>query len=168
MIGSISEIKPLSTEEYMTDASCGIDDLSGVERKDTTTVALDFGRITLDETLALYLFGTPGQDRFWPLWNDLATGAAGAVVLVDTRRLQSGFASVDFFERRKIPFVVAVNTWPNSYHYEPEEVRGALKISPEVPIVLCKAPDMNSSKQVLLTLVEHISQGRLREPSPVS
>ncbi|TDD87618.1 ATP-binding protein [Saccharopolyspora karakumensis] len=155
MVGAVSEIPPLTTEEEMTVASEGIDDLSGVERKETTTVALDFGRITISDEIVLYLFGAPGQNRFWPLWNDLALGAVGAVVLVDTRKLQEAFASVDFFERRGIPFVVAVNIFDDGYHYEPEEVRDALVIPPEVPIVICDARERDLCKNALVTLVRH-------------
>ncbi len=155
LVGAVSEIPPLTTEEEMTVASEGVDDLTGVERKKTTTVALDFGRITISERIVLYLFGAPGQNRFWPLWNDLAQGAAGAVVLVDTRKLEDGFASIDFFERRDIPFVVAVNVFDDAYHYEPEELREALTIPPDVPIVLCDARDRELTKNTLTTLVGH-------------
>ncbi|MGW1682552.1 GTP-binding protein [Saccharopolyspora sp. NPDC002376] len=154
LVGAVSEIPPLTTEEEMTVVSEGVDDVTGVERKTTTTVALDFGRITISEEIVLYLFGAPGQDRFWPLWNDLALGAAGAVVLVDTRKLEDGFASIDFFERRDIPFVVAVNVFDNAYHYEPEELREALTISPDVPIVMCDARERDLAKTTLLTLVK--------------
>ncbi|WP_267898796.1 GTP-binding protein [Saccharopolyspora rhizosphaerae] len=155
MVGAVSEIPPLTTEEEMTVASEGVDDLRGVDRKETTTVALDFGRITISDEVVLYLFGAPGQNRFWPLWNDLALGAVGAVVLVDTRKLHEAFASVDFFERRSIPFVVAVNVFDDGYRYEPEEVRDALVVPSEVPIVICDARDRELCKQVLLTLVRH-------------
>ncbi|MER7013602.1 ATP/GTP-binding protein [Saccharopolyspora sp. NPDC000359] len=153
LVGAVSEIPPLTTEEEMTVVSEGVDDVTGVERKTTTTVALDFGRITISEQIVLYLFGAPGQDRFWPLWNDLAVGAAGAVVLVDTRKLEDGFASIDFFERRDIPFVVAVNVFDDAYHYEPEELREALTIPPDVPVVMCDARDRDLAKNTLLTLV---------------
>ncbi|MFC7339992.1 GTP-binding protein [Saccharopolyspora griseoalba] len=155
MVGAVSEINPLTTEEEMTVASEGVDDVSGVERKETTTVALDFGRITISDEVVLYMFGAPGQNRFWPLWNDLALGAVGAVVLVDTRKLQEAFASVDFFERRGIPFVVAVNIFDDAYHYEPEEVREALVVPPEVPVVICDARDRGLCKNALVTLVKH-------------
>jgi uncharacterized protein len=155
MVGAVSEINPLTTEEEMTVASEGVDDVSGVERKETTTVALDFGRITISEEVVLYMFGAPGQNRFWPLWNDLALGAVGAVVLVDTRKLQEAFASVDFFERRGIPFVVAVNIFDDAYDYEAEEVREALVIPPEVPVVICDARERGPCKDALVTLVEH-------------
>ncbi|WP_017625096.1 GTP-binding protein [Nocardiopsis chromatogenes] len=158
LVGSISEVAPLSTEELMTEASLGVDDLSGVEQKNTTTVALDFGRITINEDLVLYLFGTPGQQRFWFMWEELATGALGAVVLADTRRLETCFPAVDFFERRGMPFVVAVNCFEGAHHYGAEEVRAALSIPPEVPVLLCDARDRSSSKEVLLTLVRHVAR----------
>ncbi|KEI45008.1 GTP-binding protein [Saccharopolyspora rectivirgula] len=166
-VGAVSEIPPLTTEEEMTVASEGVDDLSGLERKETTTVALDFGRITISDEIVLYLFGAPGQNRFWPLWNDLALGAVGAVVLVDTRKLEDGFASVDFFERRGIPFIVAVNCFDDAYRYEPEEVREALVISPEIPVVLCDARERESAKNSLLTLVRHAID-RIPAPAEVS
>ncbi|GAB3686283.1 ATP/GTP-binding protein [Saccharopolyspora tripterygii] len=165
LVGAVSEIPPLTTEEEMTVASEGVDDLSGVDRKETTTVALDFGRITISDEVVLYLFGAPGQNRFWPLWNDLALGAVGAVVLVDTRKLQEAFASVDFFERRGIPFVVAVNIFDDGYRYEPEEVRDALVIPPEVPIVICDARDRVLCKNALVTLARHAID---RTPSELS
>jgi signal recognition particle receptor subunit beta len=156
MVGSVSEIAPLRTEELITEASAGIDDLSGVENKKTTTVALDFGRITINPELILYLFGTPGQDRFWFLWDELADGALGAVVLADTRRLDSCFAAVDFFERRGLPFVVGVNCFDGAYRYGTEEVRAALDLDPSVPMLLCDARDRDSVKQVLVRLLEHL------------
>ncbi|MCU1684831.1 MAG: ATP-binding protein [Amycolatopsis sp.] len=156
MVGSVSEIAPLRTEELITEASAGVDDLSGVENKKTTTVALDFGRITINPELILYLFGTPGQDRFWFLWDELADGALGAVVLADTRRLDSCFAAVDFFERRGLPFVVGVNCFDGAYRYGTEEVRGALDLGPDVPMLLCDARDKESTKQVLVRLLEHL------------
>lgn len=156
MVGSVSEIAPLRTEELITEASAGIDDLSGVENKKTTTVALDFGRITINPELILYLFGTPGQDRFWFMWDELADGALGAVVLADTRRLDSCFAAVDFFERRGLPFVVGVNCFDGAYRYGTEEVRAALDLDPAVPMLLCDARDRESTKQVLVRLLEHL------------
>src|ERR1041384_4552729 len=137
LVGSVSEITPLRTEELLTAAGEEIDDIVGVEGKNTTTVALDFGRITINTELVLYLFGTPGQDRFWFMWDELASGAIGAVVLVDTRRLETGFAAIDFFERRQIPFVVAVNCFDGSYSYTEAEVRHALDVGDAVPLVLC-------------------------------
>jgi signal recognition particle receptor subunit beta len=156
MVGSVSEVAPLRTEELITEASSGVDDLSGVESKRTTTVALDFGRITINPELILYLFGTPGQDRFWFMWDELARGALGAVVLADTRRLDSCFAAVDFFERRGLPFVVGVNCFDGAHRYGTEEVRSALDVGPAVPLLLCDARDRESTKQVLITLMHHV------------
>ena len=156
MVGSVSEVPPLRTEEVITTASEGVDDLAGVEQKTTTTVALDFGRITISPELILYLFGTPGQDRFWFMWDELAEGALGAVVLADTRRLESCFAAVDFFERRGLPFVVGVNCFDGAYRYGTEEVRAALDLSEEVPLLLCDARERDSTKQVLTILMEHV------------
>jgi len=155
MVGSVSEIRPLRTEEVLTDVSTGVDDLSGVEDKSTTTVAMDFGRITFRDGISLYLFGTPGQQRFWFMWDELAYGAVGAVVLADTRRLTSSFASIDYFERRKTPFVVAVNCFDGARRYSMEEIRGALDVDPDVPVILCDVRERNSAKEVLITLVEH-------------
>jgi signal recognition particle receptor subunit beta len=155
MVRSVSEIAPLQTEELLTEASVGVDDLVGIEGKDTTTVALDFGRITISPEIVLYLFGTPGQNRFWFMWDELAQGAIGAVVLVDTRRLDSSFPSIDFFERRDIPFIVAVNCFDGSHDYGAEEVRQALDVAPSIPVVLCDARDRESSKAVLVRVIEH-------------
>ncbi|MFF9867145.1 MULTISPECIES: GTP-binding protein [unclassified Streptomyces] len=155
-VGAVSEIEPLSTEELLTQVSIGTDNLEGVESKTTTTVAMDFGRITLDRRHVLYLFGTPGQERFWFMWDELSEGALGAVVLADTRRLQESFSAVDFFERRGIRFVVAVNEFEGSFRYEPDEVRAALDLKPEVPVVLCDARIASSGIQTLVTLVQHL------------
>jgi signal recognition particle receptor subunit beta len=155
MVASVSEIPPLTTEEELTEASAGVDDLSGVERKHTTTVALDFGRITISRRHVLYLFGTPGQTRFWFMWNDLARGAIGTIVLVDTRRLEASFAAIDFFERRAIPFIVIVNCFDNAPDYTPEEVRAALAIPDRVPVILGDARNRESSKLALIRLVRH-------------
>jgi uncharacterized protein len=155
MVASVSEIPPLTTEEVLTVASDGIDDLAGVEGKTTTTVALDFGRITISPKHVLYLFGTPGQERFWFMWDELARGAIGTVVLVDTRRLDTSFAAIDFFERRKIPFIVAVNCFENAERYEVDEIRRALAVPPRVPIVMCDARQRDSSKLALIRLVRH-------------
>jgi signal recognition particle receptor subunit beta len=155
LVASVSEIPPLSTEEVLTQASDGVDDLTGVETKTTTTVALDFGRITISPNTVLYLFGTPGQDRFWFMWDELARGAIGTVVLVDTRRLDTSFAAIDFFERRRIPFIVAVNCFEEADQYEESEIRGALAIAPHIPIVLCDARQKDSSKLALIRLVKH-------------
>jgi uncharacterized protein len=156
MVGAVSEIAPLSTEELLTEAGVGVDDLAGIENKRTTTVALDFGRITLKPDLILYLFGTPGQGRFWFMWDELAYGCLGAVVLADTRRLDTCFPSIDFFERRGVPFVIAVNCFDGAHRYDKGEVREALDVGPEVPIALCDARDRESAKEVLVTLVEYV------------
>ena len=158
LVGSVSEIRPLRTEEALTEAGRTVDDTSGVDRKHTTTVALDYGRITIRDGLALYLFGTPGQDRFWFLWDELAQGALGAVVLADTRRLEDSFAAVDFFERRGIPFIVAVNGFDGARRYRCEEVEQALDLDHGTPVVLCDARLRSSGKEVLIALVEHASR----------
>ncbi|MEU2794518.1 ATP/GTP-binding protein [Streptomyces sp. NPDC007100] len=155
-VGAVSEIEPLSTEELLTQISVGTDDLAGVEDKNTTTVAMDFGRITLGREHILYLFGTPGQERFWFMWDELSNGALGAVILADTRRLDQCFAAVDFFERRGIAFVVAVNEFDGSYHYTPDEVRAAIDLAPVTPVVLCDARQCSSSTHVLVSLVQHL------------
>ena len=154
MVASVSEIPPLRTEELITELSRDVDDLTGVEGKTTTTVALDFGRITVDPQLVLYLFGTPGQDRFWFLWNELAQGAIGAVVLADTRRLDACFPAVDFFESRGIPLVIGVNRFAGAPLYTVEEVRAALDLA-DVPTMLCDVRDRESCKELLLRLGEH-------------
>jgi len=164
-VGAVSEINPLRTEAVMTSASAGIDDLTHTGDKTTTTVAMDFGRITLDQDLILYLFGTPGQDRFWFMWDELARGAIGAIVLIDTRRLDTSFAAIDFFERREVPFIVAVNNFDGSHHYEPEEIRSALAISDGVPIVNADARQRDSSKLALIKLIEH-AMSKLPEAAP--
>ncbi|MET7995145.1 MULTISPECIES: ATP/GTP-binding protein [unclassified Amycolatopsis] len=155
MVGAISEIDPLTTEAMMTEASVGHDDTSATPNKTTTTVAMDFGRISLDSDLVLYVFGTPGQHRFWFMWDDLAVGAIGAVVLVDTRRLADAFPSIDFFENRKLPYVVAINCFDRLLHHQIEDVRHALTISPSVPIMACDARERDSAKQVLISVVQH-------------
>lgn len=166
MVSAISEISPLRTEELITEVSQGVDDLSGVEQKSTTTVALDFGRISIDKDLVLYLFGTPGQDRFWFLWDELARGALGAVVLADTRRLGNSFAAIDYFERRGLPFIVGVNCFDGAPGYSEDEVRDALDLDPGTPVLLCDARSRQSSKTVLLTLVEHLIARANRAPVP--
>lgn len=156
-VGAVSEIEPLSTEELITEASVGIDSLGGVEEKSTTTVALDFGRITIEQhRIVLYLFGTPGQRRFWFLWNELSAGALGAIVLADTRRLEDCFEAVDFFESRGTRFLVAVNEFDDAFRYGPDEVRAALGLDPQVPIVLCDARDHSSAISALKTLIRHL------------
>ncbi|WP_371588813.1 ATP/GTP-binding protein [Streptomyces virginiae] len=155
-VGAVSEIEPLSTEELLSGVGAGCDPLHGVEEKTTTTVALDFGRITLDERHVLYLFGTPGQHRFWFLWEELCAGALGAVVLADTRRLADCFPAVDFFERRGIGFIVAVNEFDGGHRYGPEEVREAVGLGPEVPVVRCDARLASSGTGALAALVRHL------------
>ena len=154
-VGAVSEINPLRTEAVMTSASAGIDDLTHTGDKTTTTVAMDFGRITLDQDPILYLFGTPGQDRFWFMWDDLVRGAIGAVVLVDTRRLEDCFGPIDFFEARSLPFVVAINAFDGLLRHRPEDVRDALQLGPEVPVLVCDARERESAKQTLISVVEH-------------
>ena len=156
LVSAISEIRPLRTEETLSDRSVGVDDISGVQGKTTTTVAMDFGRITFRSDLALYLFGTPGQERFWFMWDELAYGALGAVVLADTRRLADCFACVDYFEQHETPFVVAVNCFDDAPDYDPDDVRIALDLDPGEPVVLCDARDKESVKNVLITLVGHV------------
>jgi signal recognition particle receptor subunit beta len=156
LVSAISEVRPLRTEEALTSAGVSHDDVAGVENKTTTTVAMDFGRITLGGRRVLYLFGTPGQERFWFMWDDLSYGALGAVVLADTRRLADCFASIDYFEKRRLAFVVAVNCFDGAYHYDPAEVRAALDLGPGVPVVLCDAREAESAKNVLITLVQLI------------
>ncbi|WP_042454068.1 GTP-binding protein [Streptacidiphilus jiangxiensis] len=162
LVGAVSEINPLRTEAVMTSASAGIDDLTHVGGKTTTTVAMDFGRITLDADLILYLFGTPGQDRFWFMWDDLVRGAIGAVVLVDTRRLADCFPAIDYFENSGLPFVVALNNFDGFATHSPDEVRDALQLGPDTPIIATDARRRDSAKSALITLVEHALLARLR------
>ncbi|MGN9838645.1 GTP-binding protein [Nonomuraea sp. H19] len=155
-VGAVSEILPLTTEAVMTDASAGIDDLGLTPHKQTTTVAMDFGRLSLDRDLILYLFGTPGQHRFWFMWDDLVRGAIGAVVLLDTRRLADSFPAIDYFEEAKLPFVIGINGWEGQFPHTDDEVREALALSPHVPIVRTDARDRGSVKATLIALVEHV------------
>ena len=155
-VAAISEIEPLVTEAEMTERSIGVDDLSAVAAKTTTTVALDFGRITLDETLLLYLFGTPGQDRFAFLWDDLVDGAMGAILLVDTRRVEDCFPAIDYFEEHEIPFIIGVNTFDHARRFDLEEVRDALGVDPVVSLVECDARRRESVKNVLVALTEEV------------
>lgn len=172
MVATVSEIEPLMTEEVLTDAGRGIDDLTGVAEKTTTTVAMDFGRLTFDEPprpMILFLFGTPGQERFWFAWPDLSEGAVGAVVLADTRRLEDSFAAVSYFEQLKTPFVVAVNEFDNAYRYEPSEVRQALELGPEVPVLTCDVRNRKSAMTVLINLVQHsLRRRRLLTPGALA
>jgi signal recognition particle receptor subunit beta len=163
LVTSVSEIKPLRTEELLSDAGTAVDDLSGVESKRTTTVAMDFGRITIHDDLVLYLFGTPGQDRFSFVWDELSVGAIGAVVLADTRRLDATFPCIDYFEENGTPFVVAVNCFDDGRSYDADEIQMALDLDPDVPLVMCDARQRESCKAVLMTLVQHvIGQRRAR------
>ncbi|GLI03276.1 GTP-binding protein [Phytohabitans aurantiacus] len=155
LVGAVSEIRPMRTEEIITEASVGVDDVSGVEAKTTTTVAMDFGRITINDEVVLYLFGTPGQDRFWFVWDELSMGAVGAVVLADTRRLAASFPSIDYFERRGTPFIVAVNCFDDAPRYSADDVKLALNLDPDVPLMLCDARLPTSGREVLITLMEH-------------
>jgi signal recognition particle receptor subunit beta len=169
MVGSVSEIHPLSTEEVMTEASVGIDDGSRVRQKNTTTVAFDFGRITLDRRKVLYLFGAPGQDRFWYLWDQLFTGSLGAVVLVDTRRLQDSWYAIDRLEYHQMPFVVAVNRFEGPSP-RLDQVRDALSLPDDVPLIDCDARQRESSKYVLITLVQYLAHlsDPLSSPRPTA
>jgi uncharacterized protein len=155
LVGSVSEIPPLRTEETLSDRSEVVDSLYGVEQKSTTTVAMDFGRITIRSDLVVYLFGTPGQQRFWFMWNDLAYGALGAVVMADERRLADCFPAVDYFEARNIPFVVAVNCFDGALSYPLESIGKALDLAPDVPVLACDARRRESSRDVLIALAQH-------------
>jgi uncharacterized protein len=155
LVGAISEVRPLRTEEVLSEVGAGIDDTAGVSQKHTTTVAMDFGRITFPSGVVLYLFGTPGQERFWFMWDELAYGALGAVVLADTRRLADCFSSVDYFERRHTPFVVAANKFEGAPEYDTETIRDALDLDPDVPVMLCDARRRDSVKELLIASVTH-------------
>jgi uncharacterized protein len=156
LVGSISEVRPLRTEAMMSDHSIGVDDIKGVDGKTTTTVAMDFGRISFQSGLVLYLFGTPGQERFWFMWDDLAVGAIGAVVMADTRRVGDSFASIDYFERKGTPFVIAVNCFDGAPRFEPDDIRIALSLRPWVPVMMCDARHQESVKNVLVYLVRYV------------
>ena len=160
-VGAISEIEPLVTEADMTEKSVGVDDTSAVSGKTTTTVALDFGRITLDDVLLLYLFGTPGQDRFAFLWDDLVDGALGAIVLVDTRRIEDSFPAIDYFEDHDIPFIIGINTFDGARHFGVDEIREALRLPERHPLVECDARQRESVKAVLVALTERVLTRRL-------
>jgi signal recognition particle receptor subunit beta len=155
LVGAISEVRPLRTEEDLSEIGIGIDDTTAVEQKRTTTVAMDFGRITFPSGVVLYLFGTPGQERFWFMWDELAFGALGAVVLADTRRLADCFSSIDYFERRQTPFVIAANHFQGSPLYDPESIREALDLEDDVPVLVCDARRRESVKEVLIASVTH-------------
>ena len=160
LVGAVSEIRPLRTEEPLSDRSVGVDDTRGLSTKTTTTVAMDFGRISFTSQLVLYLFGTPGQERFWFMWDDLAYGAIGAVVMADTRRIADCFASIDYFERNDIPFIVAVNCFDGAPRFEPDDIRIALTLNPDVPVILCDARERDSVKKVLISLARYVMLSR--------
>ncbi|WP_030328455.1 GTP-binding protein [Streptomyces sp. NRRL B-1381] len=167
LVRSVSEIRPLNTEEVMTQAGVGVDETSGVDSKTTTTVAFDFGRISLTERIVLYLFGAPGQERFWFLWDRLFSGTLGAVVLVDTRRMDDSWYAIDRLEHHGTPFVVAVNRFDDDGHHSLDEIRQALALPEHVPMVDCDARVRNSSKNVLITLVDHLrTMAIARETTP--
>ncbi|GAB3277079.1 GTP-binding protein [Parasphingorhabdus pacifica] len=155
LVGSVSEIVPLTTEAVMTTASHGLDDLRATPNKHSTTVAMDFGRLSLASDLILYLFGTPGQHRFWFMWDDLVRGAIGAVVLADTRRLSDAFPAIDFFEDRGLPYVVGLNCFDGDLHHQVDDVRDAAAIGPDVPVIICDARNRQSIKHLLIPLVEY-------------
>jgi signal recognition particle receptor subunit beta len=164
LVGAVSEIQPLTTEAEMTQAGVGVDDVHLIPAKRNTTVAMDFGRITIAEDLILYLFGTPGQERFWFFWEELSRGALGAVVLADVRRLGDAFAVIDFFEDRGIPHVIAVNQFDGAQVYGHEELRQALALEDDTPLLICDARRRDSARGVLVTLLEHaITQQRMRD-----
>ncbi|GIF70784.1 GTP-binding protein [Asanoa siamensis] len=173
LVGAVSEITPLTTEALLTTAGAGIDDRSKVPGKETTTVAMDFGRITMAEDLILYLFGTPGQTRFWFMWDELVRGAVGAVVLVDTRRITDAFAPLDYFERQNLPYLVALNCFEGARTYEVDEVREALAIPPDVPLLMTDARRRDAVKETLIEVVEHAMRALREEygrgsPTPVA
>ncbi|MGX1567111.1 GTP-binding protein [Streptomyces sp. NPDC055506] len=164
LIRSVSEIRPLHTEEQLTEASARVDDLAGVRDKSTTTVAIDFGRISLPGGIVLYLFGTPGQERFRPLWDDIAYGALGALVLVDARRIDASFDVLGLVEETGLPYAVAFNTFPDApRHHTPEQLRAALDLEPTTPMVTCDAREADSSIDSLLALVQHLIDHRPAE-----
>ena len=167
LVGSISEIRPLRTEEPLSERSVGVDSTRGVGTKTTTTVAMDFGRISFQSQLVLYLFGTPGQERFWFMWDDLAIGAIGAVVIADTRRVADCFAAIDYFERNGTPFIIAVNCFDGAPRFEADDIRIALTLQPEVPVVMCDARERDSVKKVLVSLVRYVMNSR-SQPNQVS
>jgi signal recognition particle receptor subunit beta len=160
LVSSVSEIRPLRTEEPLSDHSVGIDDTQGLSAKTTTTVAMDFGRISFASHLVLYLFGTPGQERFWFMWDDLAYGAIGAVVMADTRRIADCFASIDYFERNEIPFIIAVNCFDGAPVFDADDIRIALTLSPEVPVIMCDARERESVKKILISLARYVMASR--------
>ena len=167
-VGAISEIEPLRTEAAMTTESRGIDDLSQVQSKTTTTVAMDFGRITLADDLVLYLFGTPGQNRFWFMWDDITRGAIGAVILIDTRRLADSFGAIDYMEQRGVPFICSINDIDGIQHHTIDDVRDALQLDHTTPFITTDARNREAVKQVLVNLVEHAMTIVQTDPDPAS
>jgi len=165
LVGALTEIRALRTEEPLSGPGAAVNRLAGQERRSTTTVAMDFGRLTIRDNLVVYLFGAPGQERFRFMWEELASGALGAVILADTRRLADCFASVDYFEQRRLPFAVAVNCFAGARRYHPEDVRAALGLGPDVPVLLCDARHRSSARDVLIALIEHAHPG-LRRARP--
>ncbi|MET9648206.1 ATP/GTP-binding protein [Streptomyces syringium] len=166
LVGAVSEIRPLTTEETMTQAGVGVDDLAGIEHKTETTVAMDFGRISINEQLVLYLFGTPGQERFWFLWDGLFEGALGAVVLLDTRRLEVSYDVMGLLEERGVPFVVAVNTFPGSPVHAMSELRAAMDLPDSVPMFTCDARERASCRDALMTLMRYLYTLTNESPEP--
>lgn len=164
-VGTMSEIRPLTTEETMTQASVDVDDLTGAGRKTTTTVALDFGRLTLSERVVLYLFGTPGQQRFAQVWKDMTIGALGALVLIDPQRFDQSFDVIGLLEEHDIPYAVAINRFDGSPTYPMDRLRDALDLLPETPLITCDARDRNSSKEALMTLVRYLQARAQKEPA---
>ncbi len=160
LVGAISEIRPLRTEEPLTESSVGVDSTRGVSAKTTTTVAMDFGRISFQSELVLYLFGTPGQERFWFMWDDLAIGAIGAVVMADTRRVADCFPAIDYFERNGTAFIIAVNCFDDAPRFGADDIRIALALPPEVPVVMCDARERDSVKKILVCLVRYVMNAR--------
>jgi signal recognition particle receptor subunit beta len=167
LVGAISEIRPLRTEEPLTESSRGVDSTRGVSAKTTTTVAMDFGRISFQSELVLYLFGTPGQERFWFMWDDLAIGAIGAVIMADTRRVADCFPAIDYFERNGTAFIIAVNCFDDAPRFGADDIRIALALPPEVPVVMCDARERDSVKKVLVCLVRYVMNSR-SQPSHAS
>jgi hypothetical protein len=167
LVGAISEIRPLRTEEPLSESSVGVDSTRGVSAKTTTTVAMDFGRISFQSELVLYLFGTPGQERFWFMWDDLSIGAIGAVVMTDTRRVADCFAAIDYFERNGTAFIVAVNCFDGAPRFAPEDISIALTLQPDVPVVMCDARERDSVKKVLVSLVRYVMNSQ-SQPSKAS
>ena len=165
-VGAVSEIEPLRTEALMTEASTPVDDLSMLPSKTTTTVAMDFGRITLADDLVLYLFGTPGQNRFWFMWDDITRGAIGAVILIDTRRLADSFGAIDYMEQRGVPFICALNAFDGIQHHTINDVRDALQLGQDTPFIITDARNRQAVKQVLVNLVEHAMTIAQSTPTP--